>query len=44
MTGLVHTEGGIFTSSDTSIKIVEPSYDPGIINTLNVHSAEIARV
>ncbi|XP_060568677.1 F-box/WD repeat-containing protein 9-like [Ruditapes philippinarum] len=44
LTGLVPTDGGIFTSSDSIIKIVEPSSDPAIINSLNVHSGEIARI
>lgn len=45
LTSVVHTDGGIFTcSSDSQIKVVEPSLQPGVINTLKVHSGEVARI
>ncbi|XP_045157904.2 F-box/WD repeat-containing protein 9-like [Mercenaria mercenaria] len=45
LTGVVHTDGGIFTCcSDSCIKVVEPSYDPGLINSVKVHTGEVAGI
>ena len=45
LTGVVHTDGGIFTcSTDNSVKVVDPVLEPSIIAQLNVHAAPVARV
>lgn len=45
LTGVVHTDGGIFTCcSDSSVKVVEPSCNPEVIKNLTVHSGEVAGI
>ena len=45
MTGIVYTPGALFTcSTDNTIKVLEPSLNPGTINTITGHQGEVARV
>ncbi|KAH3695482.1 F-box/WD repeat-containing protein 9-like isoform X6 [Dreissena polymorpha] len=45
LTGLVHTDGGVFTGcSDSSVKVLEPSTDPSVIASLSAHSGEVTRI
>ena len=45
LTGVIHTEGAIYTSSnDKTVKVLEPSLDPGPITTLEGHSSGVAGV
>lgn len=45
MTGVVHTAGAIYTSSnDKTIKVLEPSVNPQAIVTLQKHDSGVARV
>ncbi|KAK3091231.1 hypothetical protein FSP39_018130 [Pinctada imbricata] len=44
-TGIIYTPGALFTcSTDKTIKILEPSRNPGPIQTLTAHDAEVARI
>ncbi|WAR24832.1 FBXW9-like protein, partial [Mya arenaria] len=43
LTGLIHTDGGVFTCcSDSKVKVIEPCLDADVITTLNAHSGEVA--
>ena len=45
MTGIIYTPGALFTcSTDNTIKVLEPSLNPGTINTITGHKGEVARV
>ncbi|XP_076441175.1 F-box/WD repeat-containing protein 9-like [Babylonia areolata] len=45
MTGVIHTEGAIYTSSnDQTVKVLEPSLDPQTITTLEKHDSGVAGV
>ena len=45
LTGVVHTDGGLFTcSTDNSVRLSDPVLEPSTIAQLNSHSAPVARV
>ncbi|KAK7495839.1 hypothetical protein BaRGS_00012829 [Batillaria attramentaria] len=45
MTGVVHTQGAIFTASnDSSIRVLEPSLEPQLITSLQKHSSGVAGI
>lgn len=45
VTGIIYTPGALFTCcTDTTIKVLEPSLNPGTINTLTSHEGEVARI
>ncbi|XP_052778280.1 F-box/WD repeat-containing protein 9-like [Mya arenaria] len=45
LTGLIHTDGGVFTCcSDSKVKVIEPCLDADVITTLNAHSGEVAGI
>ena len=45
LTGVIHTEGAIYTSSsDATVRVLEPSLNPGPITTLQKHSTGVAGV
>ena len=45
LTGVIHTEGAIYTSSnDKTVKVLEPSRDPAPITTLEKHNSGVAGV
>lgn len=45
LTGVVYTDGGIFTcSTDNMVKVVDPVLEPSIIADLTSHTAPVARV
>ena len=45
LTGVVHTDGGIFTcSTDNSVRVVDPVLEPSVIANLTCHAAPVARV
>ena len=45
MTSVINTLGVTFTSStDKTIKVLEPSVKPSVISTLSKQTAEVARV
>lgn len=45
LTGVVHTDGGIFTcSTDNSVKLVDPVLEPSVIANLTTHAAPVARI
>lgn len=44
-TGVIYSPGAIFTSStDNTIKVLEPNLSPAAITTINDHSAPVTRV
>ena len=45
VTGVVYTDGGIFTSStDATVKVLEPTLDPQALTTLTTHNEAVAGV
>ena len=45
VTGIIYTRGALYTSStDRTVKVLEPSHDPDTINTLTSHSGDVAGV
>ncbi|CAL1539616.1 unnamed protein product [Lymnaea stagnalis] len=45
VTAVINTPGAIFTcSGDKTVKVLEPTRDPGVITSLNVHEREIAKI
>ena len=45
VTGIIYSPGALFTCcTDTTIKILEPSLNPGTISTIKDHDGEVARV
>lgn len=45
VTGIQYNTGALFTcSTDRTIKILEPTRNPGVISTLDTHKGEVARL
>ena len=45
LTGVIHTDGGIFTcSTDNHVKVSDPVLEPTTIADLTSHAAPVARV
>lgn len=45
ITGIIHTCGALFTcSTDKTVKVLEPNFNPGLISNLSDITAEVAEV